>query len=243
MTVTFGSTAAAGSTGSGTSRTTALVVGALDTQLLILAGNDTGNGPPTTVSYGGVNLTNDLIYNPVAGMNLSAWRMNSPPAGTANMVATWPTGTTGFCFIGILLRGSDLTRLPSYGTGATATSTAAACTGPAGGANDLQLGFVMGRSTTCASAGAPQSVVTCSPTMPVVNINTLDSFSADQLTPASPGNFSWTLISGRWVAVGLTVFAPTSNANPAVSGSKVSGSKVSGAPVSGATVSSVIILP
>lgn len=209
--VTFGSTAAAGSAPNGTGKTVSLTTSALDTRLIVLAGNDTGNGPPTTMSYNGVNLTNDFTYNPVAGMNVSEWRMDNPPAGTFNVIATWPTSTTGFGMIAIPLRGADLAQLPIAGTGANGSSVAPACSVAGAGANDLQLAVMMARSTTCVSAGAPQGVVVSVATMPITSINTLDSFTADSIPGANAGNFAWTITSGTWVCIAMKILAPTAS--------------------------------
>lgn len=208
MPVTFGSIATSAFIPNGTSKTWACTIAAADTMLLVAAGNDTSNGPPTSVTYNAVALTSLGPYNPIAGMNLSWWYLNNPSVGAFNVIASgWPTNTTGFGAIAIPLQGADLSRAPLLGTGANGVSTSPACSVSGGGANDLQLASVIGRSTTCSSAGAPQGVVVSSPTMPILSINSLDSFSSDSITLGSAGNFAWTIASGTWVCQGVTIFS------------------------------------
>lgn len=216
MAVILGTAAVGGSAPNGTSKTISVTTAALDTRLLVAAGNDTGNGPPTSVTYNGVALTNCGIFNPIAGMNNSWWYLDTPPAGTFNCIASgWPSGTTGFGMIAIPLQGADLTRAPAMSTGSNGVSAAASCSVTGGaGAQDLQIAMMMARSTTCSSAGAPQAVVPSAPTMPILSINGLDSFSADTVTAGSAGTFGWTITSGTWVASGVTVYSPPGTPNP-----------------------------
>lgn len=204
MAVSFGSTAAAGSINTGTSITVSLATVSGDTRLVVLVGKAVGGSAPTGVTYNGVSLTAD--GNAAQGFNLSVWHIDNFTPGTFNVVATWAANAGG-ALIAIPLRGANLALAPSLGTATTGSSTTASCTAPAATSVDLQLAQAMVVSTTITSAGAPQSVVPSSPTMPITNIVSAYSFSADYLAAGSAGNFSWTLTSGTWNAWGVTVFA------------------------------------
>lgn len=203
MAVTLGTTATTANNLGGTALTFACTTVSADTRLLVLVGKSVAASPPTGVTYNGVALTSD--GNAQGGFNLSVWHLDNPPAGTFNVVVTIPAGTTTG-LIAIPLRGTDSTRAPVLGTLSTASSTSASCSVTGATANDLQIAQCMAHGATFTSAGAPQAVVPASPTIPLLNINGLYSFSVDYITPGSAGNFAWTVTSGSWLAQGVTIY-------------------------------------
>lgn len=186
---------------------------AADNCLAILVGADqqVTPAPPSVLTYNGVGLTllsSISKSNNYLG-NASIWYLFNPPTGSSLVVsAQTANNQSGFAMCAIPMSGVDTGRVPIAGTGANGTSAAAACSVSGATSNDLQLGVVFVRSTTLASAGAPQNVVTSTPTLPLLSINGLDSFSADYITAGSAGNFAWTLTSNDWAAIAATFFAP-----------------------------------
>lgn len=211
MAVTYGSAAKGGSTAAGTTLTFSITVAATDKRLIVPAGLDvTSPAVVNSVTANGVAITScGAPVVDASGQKLAGWwYQDNPTAGTYNIVVTSNTAITGAAACCIPLIGVDLARAPVLGTGNSGTSVSPACNiAVGGGANDLQLGTVITRSATLVPNGAPQAVVPSTPTLPIVAINTLDSYSADSITGAGP--FGWTGVIGNWASQALTVFAPT----------------------------------
>src|SRR3990167_4394046 len=78
---------------SATSVTKAHTVGTNSNRLMLVAvySNATDYNPPTSVTYGGINLT---LLTGAAWSNVGFWYLLSPPSGTANVVVTFAASQT-----------------------------------------------------------------------------------------------------------------------------------------------------
>jgi hypothetical protein len=179
-----------------------------DNFLLVAVGGDiaTLNAPPSGITYNGAALTlvGSQNYTSNYRGNVSWWYLNNPTTGSAlPLVATEPTNITGFAMAAIPMSGVNTSAAPTLGTtGSFASSAAASCVTTGAGPNDLQFGSCFIRSTALASGGAPQANVIA----PINGIHALDGFACDYIPGTSAGNFSWTLTSGNWIGLGVTVF-------------------------------------
>lgn len=180
--------------------------GASDNFLLVLVGDDQAvvNGPPSGITYNGVALTllGSQSYTSSYRGNASIWYLNTPTTGSSlPLVATCVNINTGFAMVAVPMSGVNTGVAPTLGTGAFATSTAAACSSPAAGAADLQFGACFTRGTALTSGGGQTDLVA-----PITSINGLDSFAASSIAGPTAGNFTWTLPSGNWIGLACTVF-------------------------------------
>lgn len=183
--------------------------GASDTRLVVLVGTDVSPGSaPSSVTYNGVGMTSSGSYaDTVNGQKtVSIWYMNNPPTGSSLAVlVTQALSVTGLGLCAVSMSGVDLTRAPVFGTGSSATSTAASCAVSGGGTGDMQVAICSARATTTlANNGGGNQL-----NLALLNgINTNDAVSADNILGVNAGNFAWTLqSSGNWAAVGATIFA------------------------------------
>lgn len=176
-----------------------------DNFLLVFVGLDSSGGvPPTGITYNGVALTQIGNISRVSNMsgNVSAWYLNTPTTGSAlSLSVAWTGGSTGIGICAIPMSGVGISIAPTFASGA-ATTAAGAVSVTGAGSNDMQVAACFIRSTSLVSAGAPQTHVIT----PVNGINGLDGFAVDSIVGASAGNFAWTLTSGDWIALGVTVF-------------------------------------
>lgn len=192
-------------TGSGASpKTFSCTCASADNCLIVLVGTDTvtAAAAPTGVTYNGVALTSlgSLSFTNNYRGNVSAWYLMSPPTGSSYSVSIAFANTeTGFGACAIPLSGVDTSTVPTIATN-HATSAAASVSVTGAGVNDVQMAQCFIRSTSLVSSQTAHLIAA------VNGINSLDGFSADYIPGASAGNFAWTLTSGDWLALGVTVY-------------------------------------
>lgn len=184
-----------------------------DNRLLVCAGSDaTGGAVATGITYNGVSLTPVPSGSKSNTQETVDWYyMDNPPVGTATLAVTYPANTNAIALLAIPLINADLTRQPSPGTGTQGVPSASiACSTPAATSNDIAFGATQNRGTTQVAGGVPQTnVVTLN------GINGSASFACSSIAGPNAGNFTWTITSGNWSAIGVTVFgqAPPSGYN------------------------------
>lgn len=204
-----------GTSNNGTTVTaTGVVVSAAATRLIAFVGFAlAGGAPPSSVLHNSIAMTLLGSHTDTLGggiYNISAWYLDNPSVGTFNTVATWGSSTSGAGIASIPVENCDMARIPQIGTGNDGNSTTPATAAPgSAGSFDMQLAGVFTPKVAITSAGAPQSVVSAAPALPRTSINGIYSFSADFVTPGNPGNFSWTIVSGIWTAIGVTLYGPS----------------------------------
>jgi hypothetical protein len=199
---------ASATAGAGTSVSVNVTCAVTDNFLLVAVGGDiaTLNAPPTGITYNGAALTliGSQNYTSNYRGNVSRRYLNNPTTGSAlPLVTTEGTNITGFAMAAIPMSGVNTSTPPALGTtGSFASSAAASCVTSGAGPNDIQFGSCFIRSSGLASGGAPQANVIT----PINGINGIDGFACDYIPGVSAGNFSWTLTSGNWIGLGVTVF-------------------------------------
>lgn len=181
-----------------------------DNCLIVLLGTDeaVAGGAPTAFTYNGVALSQAALHTDVAGGVLKTamiYYLFNPPTSSLLLISATDTNTsTGEGMIAVSGSGFDTTRAPVAGTGADAnTGTTAACSAAGAGVSDLYFGITLARSAAIANNGG----VNQNNLAALTNINTLDSVSADWISGANAGNFSWTITSGVWTAIAAKFFA------------------------------------
>lgn len=172
-----------------------LISGGSDSTGGALASGITNNGVAAlVVPSGGKTNTQETV---------DWYYVDNPPIGASIAAAvTYPTATNAIALLVIPLKGADLTRVPLAGTGTQGVPSAnIACSTPAATANDIAFAATQNRGTTQVAGGAPQTnVVTLN------GINASSSYACSSIAGPSAGNFTWTITSGNWSAIGVTVF-------------------------------------
>lgn len=140
----------------------------------------------------------------------SFWYLDNPTVGTFNEVVSAASSFSALGYCVAAIAGADMTQAPIIGTGSAANNTAGACTVSGGGANDIYLGCFMTENPTVSGPGGAQVNIQTQ-----TALNTNGALSADYILGSSAGNFSWTITSNIWAAIGCLVKGITPGAGPA----------------------------
>lgn len=196
--------------GSGTTTSLSVTIAAGVNRLLVCAAVDSSAGVhPATFTF------NSVAVTPVPSGDKSNtqqdvyWAyVDSPTVGTFTLQSIYAAGTNATELLAIPLIGADLTKAPSAGTGTQGVPSASiSCIAPASGANDISFGATGNRGTSQTNSGTQTNL----PTMPLNGVNGTGCFTAGYLAGAlATPTFNWTITSGNWSAIAVTVFGAAS---------------------------------
>lgn len=178
---------------------------ASDNLLLVCVGTDQNSAAaPTSVTYNGVAMTAVPSGSEDNTQEVVTWfYMNNPPTGSAHpILATYAANYNACVILGIPMSGVNLAAAPVAGTGTSGIPSASiACSAPSPDANSIAFGATQNRGTTQIPGGAPQTNVIA----PLNNINAGISYACSYILGPNPANFTWTITSANWSAIGVTV--------------------------------------
>lgn len=210
-----GSSATAATSGAGASSLTLssfVVAGSLSNSVLYVTLNvTTGNATPTTsLKYGGVDLTKIATWVRGTSLKIEVWRLLSPAAGTANIVATFGTTTRGG-MVAQTYTGVDQTTPESNLANANNSSATASCA-VSSNLNDFVFGAVCiagGDSVTMTVNGAGQTDDGQSIFASGAAGNSGRQGISESTGAATSTTVSWSLSGGTpWVAGGFVINPP-----------------------------------
>lgn len=191
--------------GSATTITVNCTCAAADNFLLVAVGVDSSAGAaPTSVTYNSVAMTAVPSGSKTNTQEVVSWYyMNTPPTGSAHAVlATFAAGTNAMALVAIPMSGVNLASAPVAGTGTQGVPSASiACSTPNPDANSIAFAATTNRGTSQTPGGAPMVNVIA----PINTISGTTCFAASYIPGVNTASFTWTITSGNWSAIGVTV--------------------------------------
>lgn len=202
--------------GSTTTITVNCTCAVTDNFLLVCAAIDSSSGAtPLSVTYGGTAMTAVAHHTNTQG-DVAWYYLNTPTTGLSlPVLATYAAGNNALSLVAVPMSGVNTGVAPTAGTGTQGVPSAnIACSTPAATANDIGFAATSNRGVSQTPGGAPQTNLTT----PANSINGVISFASSYILGPNAGNFTWTITSGNWSAIGITVFGTSAGGGGALTG-------------------------
>lgn len=186
--------------------------GASDNYFIVGEGNaDSSPTTITSVTCGGVNMTQLGSVSNTGNFESSIWGLASPGTGTKTILVTQAIATTFQGATGLSFTGAS--GGPGLVVSNSSTTTQAPNVSPTGGgSNDIYVATTHTFATSITSSGSNQTARET-----IVNIDGATSISADTIPGSFAGNFAWTDGSGAsngWTAIGVVLLGSAGASPP-----------------------------